>query len=265
MARKTYRLFVLALALAPLTACGANDDEAAGQVSAALIEDGVDGNDATSSAQSLTRALLGDDMQTMDYPPSSNGTLMVPSDCVQKTVSGNVREFVLDGCSGPFGLARVSGKITMTLTPSTATQWNVAVVSEGLTIGQTVADYEADAVVTLAGVERTMQWTGHLTGTTARGRQVQRDGTWTIVWTSGSECVGIEGSAVGTISGRSLKTVVTGFSRCKGSCPEAGGLLTVTDQDTGESASVAYDGSSEATFTGVKGRQGTVTLLCGEI
>ncbi len=264
MSRSTYRFIALAIASFSLVACGAADDDTTRSTNVELVENGIDGNEATSEAQSLTRALLGDDLQTMDYPSSSNGTLLVPSDCATKTTNGNVHEFLLNHCSGPFGLAAISGKVTVTITSTSATEWHLAVVSEGLTINRTTADYEADAVVTIDGLQREMVWNGHLTGTTGRGRAVQRDGSWTVQWTAGSECVGIEGSATGNIAGRELQTTVTGFSRCKGSCPEAGGLLTITDQATGESVSISYDGSAEATFTGAQGRQGRVPLLCGQ-
>jgi hypothetical protein len=52
----------------------------------------------------------------------------------------------------------------------------------------TIDTWTAAADVTADGAKRTMRWTAHLEGTTARGRHFTRDNDKMIAWTVGEAC-----------------------------------------------------------------------------
>ena len=251
-----------------LVACGAKDDDttpASSSTSTELIENGADGNDASSNVQSLTRALMPE-MQTVmggtAGAPGAASTLFSPSSCVGKDQQGDVITYTLTGCSGPFGLATVTGTVTVTVKPAAGPGVTADIVGTGLQINKGTADYTASAVLTFAGTKRNMSWNGKTTGKTGRGRAYERTGSWTLAWDVGGECVSIDGTATGKIGEKETETTVTGFQKCKDACP-ASGTLVVKDAASGDQISLTYDGSDRAKFTGVRGGTGSVALLCG--
>lgn len=253
--------------LSLVVACGAKDDDdstPAGSTNAELVENGVDGNDASSNVQSLTRALMPD-MQTVmggtAGAPGAASTVFSPSSCVTKDQQGDVITYTLAGCSGPFGLATVTGTVVVTLKPSAGAGVTADIVGTGLQINKGTADTTATAVLTFAGTKRNMTWNGKTTGKTGRGRAYERTGSWTLSWDVGGECVSIDGTATGKIGAKETETTVTGFQKCKDACPTSG-TLVVKDATSGDQVSLTYDGSSKATFTGVRGGTGQVALLC---
>lgn len=247
-----------------------------------VAEDGSDVNNAESDAQLLTTSLvsssatgvglasasdleggeltpadLGDGVRAIYFP---RGCLAVTSDTAAKTatytfgVGGR-------GCSGPRGLFNITGEVKVKYS-ATESALHLDVVATKLTINRATVDWTASADVTADGVKRTMTWKAQLSGATARERNFGRTTDSKIEWSIGEPCLGLSGTSVGDVRGRSIRVDVSNFRRCRGGCPEAGGVIAITNVAKGTRVEVRYDGTDRATLVASDGRSAEVGLLC---
>jgi hypothetical protein len=208
----------------------------------------------------LTTANLGDGARALYLPA---GCLTVTSDPATRTAS-----YVFDHCTGPYGLLDVTGTVKVTSAAPAASTSGARLVLDfvgtGLKVNRATADWTAHAEIASTAIgNRTMTWKAQLTGTTARGRAFTRTNVKTIAWTVGQECVLVNGSSDGDVTGRNIHTDVIHYSRCKGECPAAGSEIRITNVTSGKTVDLTYDGGNHATFTGPAGKQTDVVLACG--
>lgn len=266
---------VTLLAALGVTACR-QDHTPAPAPSSSLAEDGTDASDIESTVSALT-ATTTLATSAFDQPLRaalaarlSTKSFFLPSTCVTSSVDARdaagatvVHEFA--GCTGPWGLAKVSGKVTVHFGETTL-EGNPAleleVTGEGLSFRRGTADYHATAVVSGNGTARTMVYKAQLSGTTSRGKSVARTVDWRETWTVGEQCLTLDGTTDGSVNNRSLRTTVKSYQRCRGECPAAGGNITIDSSKTNESVSIDFDGSATASVT-TNGAKSTVSLACG--
>lgn len=272
--RDTLPLLFLAGIITVAAGCSNRSPASTSDDSAALAEEGTDANDVESQSATLTAAFT---LGTGDFThPEASVTaasnvagFFQPQSCVTtETDAANLHvKYTLSGCTGPWGLVKITGTVDVTY----------AAVDGGLSLDVTgsglefnaeqahhaSADLHATATVTANGSAREMTWNATLNGTTARGNVFSRTANWDAKWRVGGTCISLDGSAEGTVDGRTLKTEVDGYQRCLDSCPAAGGKITIQSEKDGEQVSLSFDGANEATFTGVDGKQTKITLACG--
>jgi len=209
----------------------------------------------------LSAANVGDGARAEYYPA---GCLTVTSD-----PSSRGATYTFDHCSGPYGLLDVSGSVKVTATPAAATAAGATrlvldFVGTGLKVNRATADWSAHAEIASTALgARTMSWRAQLSGVTVRGRAFTRTNQKTVAWTVGQECVLVNGSSDGNVTGRAIHTDVIHYSRCKGECPAAGSEIRITNATNGKTVDIAYDGGRQATFTGPNGGQTQIVLACG--
>ncbi len=208
----------------------------------------------------LSAANLGDGTRAEFYPA---GCLTVTSDPTSRAAT-----YAFDHCSGPYGLLDVTGVVKVTSSPSPATAGATRLVLDfvgtGLKINRATADWSAHAEIASTALgARTMTWRATLAGTTARGRAFTRTNQKTVAWTVGQECVLVNGSSDGNVTGRQIHTDVIHYSRCRGECPAPGSEIRITNANTGKTVDITYDGGRQATFTGPTGGQTQIVLACG--
>lgn len=257
---------------------GGNDDENA------LAEDGTDSNAAENDAEALTSTLVGGGPATGGIGLASSSELsgggvetgtigdgakalyfprgcltVTPGDAATQTEGTAKYEF--DGCTGPAGLLNIKGVVDVTY-HATLNHLTLDLVATDLQVNRATVDWTAHAEIDAVDANRTMTWKASITGTTARGREISRTNEKVIDWTIGEPCVGIDGVSQGNLGGRSVKTEVNDFRRCRGSCPEAGGSIVVTNVDRNVSIEIKYDGTNQATLVTPKG-ESKIPLLCG--
>ncbi|MEO8875164.1 MAG: hypothetical protein ABI461_06210 [Polyangiaceae bacterium] len=266
-----------ALTTVLVSGCASHNTEADDSVS--LAEDGTDANDVESQSSALTASFT---LACSDFSnPSASvkaasgvGSFFTPSSCItaEQDPPNNTVTYTLGAngipCGGPWGLGGVTGTVKVVY----ATKDNaitLAVSATGLQFNSrrpnhATADLQGTASLSsqLAG-GREMIWNASLTGTTARGNAFSRTSSWDTTWRVGESCISLDGSAEGKVNGRALKTSVTGYQRCLGSCPASGGEIKIQREDDGEEVTLEYDGGNDATFTGVNGKQTNIPLACG--
>jgi hypothetical protein len=282
---------VLAMALALVACKGRKNDgpdpdpNPTGDETTGLAEDGTDSNAAENDSEALTSTLIGGGgtagggiglASTTELAGGGVGTstigdgakaLYMPRDCLtvtpasDATATEGTAKYEFKGCYGPAGLANINGVVDVTY-KATLNHLTLDLVATDLQVNRATVDWTAHAEIDANGADRTMTWKASISGTTARGREISRTNEKVIDWTIGEPCVGIDGVSQGNLSGRNVKTEVNDFRRCRGSCPEAGGSIVVTNLDKNVSIELKYDGTNQATLVTPRGET-KITLLCG--
>jgi hypothetical protein len=237
-------------------------DSAAAEINAEVVTSSL--VSATASSGSLTLAStgelggagvgtagIGDGAKALYFP---KGCVTVASDDAAKTVT-----YGFTDCAGPNGIFRIHGTIVATY----ATEPNkltLNLVGTDLQVNRSVVDWTATAVITTNGADREMRWNGSLSGTTARGKTFSRTNEKVVTWRFGERCFGVSGVSEGKVQDRYLRAEITGYRRCQGACPEAGGRITISNESKVK-VEILFDGTKRATFTTPKG-QTTFELAC---
>jgi hypothetical protein len=224
------------------------------------------GSDGASVA---TRALSGNGGTGTGGPSVASvgnpGFWFQPAGCLQVTTgpTPQTATYVFDGCTGPLGLVELTGTVNVSW-QSAAGQLTVDFSATGFHVRRATLDaWQATAVVTTSGPQRTMTWTAQLTGTTRRGRAFDRTTQKTVVWTVGVPCVDVSGESTGDILGAHLRTTIATWRRCADACPQAGSEIDVVNLDRGTSIEIQYEGGPNADLT-VGGRSVEIGLACGD-
>jgi len=272
---------------------GINEDSGLSSTEQALVEDGnesLDIGDIGSAIASvpLISVLIKDDIldgataatrgtrSALD-PKFGRDAIYLPSTCVTATAVGNVATFTFTGCDIPaFFFKGVTGTITATYNPITATQVQVSIDSK-LTMSllkKKDGTYSAPIAITQSGSAtisfelgvRKQSWNGHFEGTTPSGRKITHDAVYTWMKDYVTKCVEIPvGASTDTIESpsRGLTVSISDYKRCgpPDKCPESG-TLVFTDKASGLSVTIRFLGGQAARVTGPVGRAFEITLAC---
>lgn len=271
------RLLVSMASVLLLVACKSESPSADTSTLAttSLAEDGTDANDLESHASALTASSTLA-MSSFDTPArailaavSTTKNFFLPAGCVTSALDANDHATVIhtfDACTGPWGLTRFSG--TLTVHHEATTQDGVAalkldVTGSQITFRKGTADFHATAIVSADGASRHMVYDAQLSGTTSRGRALSRTVTWDETWQLGEQCITLNGETDGSVNSRDIKTTVTNYQRCRGECPAAGGTIELTSTKPPETVKIETTGGSTVTVTNNGQAPVDVTLACG--
>ena len=241
-----------------------------GTDTSAVEGDGVSltGTLVSSSGSSLGLANVdtaGGDLSLDNVVGAGSKLFFAPLGCL--TVSNPTTSsvaYTFNDCAGPRGLFKITGTVDVAYALASDNTLNLTITSSQLEVNGATIDWDVKASVTATGASRTMQWTGHLSGTTKGGRQITRDNTKTLTWVIGDSCFEINGTSVGTVGDRDIKTELVTYKRCKASCPEAGSEIKVTHVSANKTVDLVY-GTGDATFTNAKGNTVTFVPLCAAL
>lgn len=279
--RSTHVVLAGALLLAIMSAAckkdGDDDDDTGNDVSA-LAEDGAESAAAETDAEVITSSLIsatatggslslastevtggdlgtrgvGDGAKALYFP---RNCLTVTSDEPNKTV-----RYSFADCAGPNGILRIRGAITATYETSPG-KLVLNLVGTDLRVNRAVIDWSATAEITAVDGAREMRWKGQLEGTTPRGKTFSRTNDKVIKWRFGERCFALAGTSDGKVRDKTIHTEIADFKRCQGSCPEAGGRITVTNQDSKLKLEIKFDGTNRASIESPKGTA-VLALAC---
>lgn len=254
-----------------------NDDETGDDVGA-LAEDGADSAAAETDAEVITSSLIsatatggslslasteanggnlatrgvGDGAKALYFP---RNCLTVTSDEANKTV-----RYSFADCAGPNGIFRIRGAVTATYDTSPG-KLVLNLVGTDLRVNRAAIDWSATAEITAVDGAREMRWKGQLSGTTRGGKTFSRTNDKVIKWRFGERCFALAGTSDGKVKDKTIRTEIADFKRCQGSCPEAGGRITVTNQDSKLKLEIKFDGTNRASIESPKGTA-VLTLGC---
>jgi hypothetical protein len=184
---------------------------------------------------------------------------VTPADCETSTVSGSTGTFVFDQCTGPRGWLHASGTVVAAYSVDGG-GIHAQITAENLDLNQAVVDITASATYSTSGGTKKITVATDGSGTGPFGNTVSRQGSYTATWTA--TCVSLDGTwTTTTPAGLTRSTTVSGYDRCQGVCPKAGGTIAHTGV-LGQTITVSYDGSAVAHWSSTSGRSGTVQLTC---
>jgi hypothetical protein len=189
------------------------------------------------------------------------GGHLQPAGCLTTTVIGATVVYTLNDCTGPYGLVHLTGVVTAVYSHGAAGEVDVTITGSGIKANKSTFDLDATVKATLSNGTRSADVVCNSAGTGPRGNTLTRKGEYTATFNPGSECITIDGTWSTTAGARTASTVVSGYSRCKGICPAAGGSIVHTTLRS-VAVTVAYDGSATAAWSTSGGRSGTVALSC---
>jgi hypothetical protein len=261
--RKTTLLSILSLTL--LAGCGGTNGSSAAdsaQASAAL-----DSNDSTTTESALLVAST-DGTESSATAEDAAGTASVraratfsPSSCVTATAVANVVTYMLNDCTGPWGLVHVTGTVVVTYSKQ-PDGVHADANATGLLVNGATLNINSQAVYSVNGTAHQLTVTTDGGGTGLRGNTIGRHGSYTLAWDTGTQCAALDGQWSTTIASATWSTSVTGFKVCKNECPSAG-TIAHTGGLSHVTVTVTFNGSAEASWTSSRGDHGTVALFCG--
>jgi len=268
-----------ALALSILSGACAVRDKSSLASDTSGAEDVAGTESDTESLASSFVSPSGGGVSTMSLSPAESGLHLAgdtttvgnpgfwfqPAGCEQTTVdqSGQSASFVFNGCTGPLGLVELTGTVNVTW-QTASNQVTLDFSAQSFKINRaTIDSWQATAVVTASGDQRTMTWNATLSGTTGRGRTFNRTNQKTLQWTTGVACLEVTGQSTGDILAAKLQTTFTTWKRCADSCPQAGSEIQVKNLGNGDDIDIKYQGGPTANLT-IDGKSDEIGLACGD-
>ena len=254
------RVFAYLVPFALLAGCGGGDPT--GDTASASAAVDSTSSTATESAV-MVAATDGTETSSSTMQAASNAATQakvqwVPSSCVTATQQTNVVTYVLDDCTGPYGLVHVSGTVVVTYTVDSAGV-HAHAVANGLSVNGATLDLDSQALYTVSSGQKTLTVTTVGSGVGALGNSIARNGSYTLSWNT--SCARLDGSWSTVIGGNTWSTSVAGYAQCNDHCPTAG-TLTHTGGLSRVTVTVTFDGSATAQWSTSRGRSGTIALLC---
>lgn len=179
-----------------------------------------------------------------------------PAGCETSATAGSKTTYTFAGCSGPYGLVKVSGTIEVDL-GATKAGATAHLTSSGLSVNGATLNLDLDVTETATSVTIA----SNSTATGSRGGALTFAGSYTASFDQAAQCVSLTGNWSTKFDDLTWATSATGYQHCAGKCPAAGGKVTFAGP-AGRSIAIAYDGSATAEVTDTKGQTSAVSLPC---
>ncbi len=235
---------------------------------------GGDGSATTESAdQALTSAStaaqqvallqaavpLEDGLSAEELAGLADATDFEPSGCATVSVSGTTVTWTFEDCTGRWGLARVSGSLTVDyrVGPRGA---SAEVSSSNLTLSGRPVSIQATVTRTSSGSSETLAADSQLTLETARLGSLDWSGQVSAEWEEGGDCVTLSGTWTAAYQAASWTVQATDFQVCASGCPS--GRLTAQGPRRTYTFEITEDG--RLTWSTDAGRSGSLALACGQ-
>lgn len=181
-----------------------------------------------------------------------------PTGCAKITRSDAEVSIAFTDCSGPRGLAHVTGTLALAVSVSTTGAITVHGTSSDLQVNRAHLVVDATAIYSVSGSGHTLTVETSGSGTGPRGNAVEHDGSYTIEWDPSTQCRSITGRWQTEIGSRERSNDVD-IERCGAGCPTG----TITHHFlAGASLTVTFDGTATAQWTASTGATGTTQLSC---
>lgn len=254
-----------AAALFSLPACRSSD-----ALDPYFAEEALDSTDTAEIEASLLVA-LADPVRTATSADEAAATaavalgdLLLPSSCVVAEQQGTAVLYTLTDCAGPAGVAGISGSLEVTFSMPRDTL-EATFTGSGVTARGATLDFQGHISIFASEVNGIRTLAGGTTGTATgrHGGALELSRSYTVSWEALAECLTIEGGGTTRADDRNWQTDVTGYKRCKGECPAAGGKIEYSGGQRDVTITISFDGDATASWSSTRDTSGTLDLLCG--
>ncbi|MDI1443397.1 hypothetical protein [Polyangium sp. 6x1] len=191
------------------------------------------------------------------------GLVFRPTDCVTTSRKDNTVKYLLSGCLGPFKTAKLDGTLDVVYSVG-ASGLHALASARDLHASRAILDIDSEGFFSLDadGVTRRLEVETSGEGQGPRGHRIERAGAYTVTWNATEKCATFEGDFETRVGTRAFHTAVSGFARCSGECPAAGGEIVHEKTDLGIHIRITFDGSAEASWSSSRGLHGRIPLFC---
>lgn len=186
-----------------------------------------------------------------------------PAACVSTTVVGARVVYVLDGCTGSFGLVRATGSVEVTFSADASGRTAFRASATDLTLRGETVTFVATASVLRDGMLRTID--ADITSSSASVPSSLREGEVTARWMDSWGCLFVDDARMSAVhSGSTWATSIEALTYCVGECPMNGGATTWTRGD-GDALRLEYGGSPTLRWSvsDAPSETGELTIVCG--
>jgi hypothetical protein len=245
---------------------GACADRGAGDTDSAMAA--IDSSDSTQAEGDMMMGSVdGADGSGLVAPTAAQVAVRIaanvslrwnPSGCATVSQHDALVSITYHDCTGPRGLAHVSGTLDLAIAVSTAGVITVHGTSAALQVNRATLVVDATATYSVMGTGHTLAVETKGSGTGPRGNEVEHEGSYTVTWDPSSMCRSITGHWQTEIGARERSNDVA-LERCGGGCPTG----TITHHVTADaSLTVTFDGTATAHWSASTGATGTTQLSC---
>jgi hypothetical protein len=171
----------------------------------------------------------------------------------------------LNGCTGPFGLVKLSGELISTFSKNAGGGLHIEVASKDLTANGRPVTESGSGDVTVSGTTRTVAWKGAWTRENLKGETVSHTTDVTLTIDASTECRTANGTAQTNVGTREIDSAMKSYEICKlpsgaDGCPT--GEITHTRVAKDATLTIDFDGTDQAKVTGPRGNSIEVPLVC---
>lgn len=184
-----------------------------------------------------------------------------PAGCATAVTNGNQVTYTLASCSGPYGIVKMTGVVTVSFMISGVNALDIELAADNLVVGGATLTLSATATYQKGSTTDMLTVAASNQGTSARAGNVSHTGMYAIGWDA--TCLQLDGTFSTTIAGLTWTTAVTGYERCENGCPKAGGIVTATGPSN-RSVTVSYSGGGTASAMSSTGQSGLIALPCAD-
>jgi hypothetical protein len=246
---------------------------------------GASGGDSTATENSDSTEAAGSAAQTSDMeqtilsPVQSNdpgaaassvaAAQWWPAGCATRTKDATnpyVVHIHLDNCTGPFGIRKHTGDITVTFSKNSDGSLHAEAASSDMTINDKPVTFSASRDISVANGIIDVKGHAAWTREDAAGDTVSHTTSVETQIDVKARCRTSNGTAVTMVGAREIDSTLKDYKICREAdgtdgCPS--GEITHTAKATGRTLTIDFDGSATATITGPKGGTVEVPLVCG--
>jgi hypothetical protein len=248
-----------------LLAFGAGcDPDDGGEVDSAAAELAVDASDSGAAESALLATSIdGIVLGALSATPSQvsaaiNARISArfsPAGCATSSLSGAGLAITFKNCTGPRGLGKVDGTLTLSVTAATTSSISISAKATDLQLGQSTLTFDTAATYAMANGALTLTVDSTSSGVGPFGNEIEHTGDFTATWDT--NCTSVQGDWSTSRDGRQ-RSIQVDVQRCAGSC--ATGTITRNTRD-GRTITITLDGSVAA-WTSTSGATGTFALRC---
>lgn len=246
--------------------CGSDDDGDDSDISDAVAaEQALDASESGQAESSLLAAsidglVLGQiSTSPNEVSASISGRFSArfsPAGCATAAVNNSSISVNFDNCTGPRGLRKVDGTLTLAVSNVTLTSITLSANADDLQINDTLINIDNQSTYALQNGALTLTVDSNSSGVGPFGHEIEHTAQYQASWDG--RCTSVEGQWSTIRNGRTRATDVD-VSSCADSC--AVGTIAHLTRD-GREIDITLDGRV-AVWVSSTGATGEITLRCG--
>lgn len=247
-----------------LVACGSSDEEDTHDADA--VEASASSAQSSHFDEMLFSNVFSTDPATAVAQLTSATAMWWPAGCVTREKDASDPHVVhvhLQDCTGPFGLRKHTGDITVVLSKNADGTLHADLTSTNMTVNGKAVSMTGTRDVAIEGETRIVKGNRTWTRENDEGETVKHQTTATVVVDRTTKCRTVQGEGSTFVGDREVRSSVGDLKICRRDAGDGCPTGTITHQNlkNGKTVTVTFDGTAVALRRGPKGDV-RVPLVC---